>query len=177
MGDATAAMSEAVTLRPIGPDDGPLLLEIYASTRVEELAGVGWDDAQKAEFVRQQFEAQHQQYQEGYRDGTFQVILVGDQPAGRLYLARGVDEIRIVDIAILPAFRGRGIGSGLIAAVQAEAVRTGVAVRIHVERFNPALRLYERLGFRPIVDRGVYLFLEWTATAAAPNRHAGGAPT
>lgn len=159
-------MPDVVTLRPIVPDDAPLLLAIYSSTRVEELAGVAWDDDQKAAFLRQQFEAQHRQYQEGYRDASFQIVLIGGQPAGRLYLASGADEIRIVDIAMLPAFRNRGVGSGLIAQVQAEAMRTGRAVRIHVERFNPALRLYERLGFRPIADRGVYWFLEWAPLAS-----------
>jgi ribosomal protein S18 acetylase RimI-like enzyme len=168
-------MHQQVTLRPIAEDDGPLLFEIYASTRVEELAGVEWDEAQKAAFLRHQFEAQHQQYHEGYRDASFNVILLDGQPAGRLYLARGVDEIRIVDIAILPDFRGRGIGTGLITSIQADAAQAGKAVRIHVERFNPALRLYDRLGFRPIVDRGVYLFLEWTASPAA-SRQAAGSP-
>jgi GNAT superfamily N-acetyltransferase len=153
---------------------GPLLFEIYASTRVEELAGVEWNEAQKTAFLRQQFEAQHQQYQEGYRDASFNVILLDGQPAGRLYLARGIDEIRIVDIAILPAFRGRGVGTGLIMRIQADAAQAGKAVRIHVERFNPALQLYGRLGFRPIVDRGVYVFLEWTAAPAEARQGAGG---
>jgi ribosomal protein S18 acetylase RimI-like enzyme len=166
-------MHQQVTLRPIVEDDGPLLFAVYASTRVEELAGVEWDEDQKTAFLRHQFEAQHQQYQEGYRDASFNVILLDGQPAGRLYLARGVDEIRIVDIAILPDFRGRGIGTGLITGVQADAAQAGKAVRIHVERFNPALRLYDRLGFRPIVDRGVYLFLEWTAA----SRQSAGSPT
>jgi ribosomal protein S18 acetylase RimI-like enzyme len=169
-------MHQQVTLRPIVEDDGPLLFAVYASTRVEELAGVEWDEDQKTAFLRHQFEAQHQQYQEGYRDASFNVILLDGQPAGRLYLARGVDEIRIVDIAILPDFRGRGIGTGLITGVQADAAQAGKAVRIHVERFNPALRLYDRLGFRPIVDRGVYLFLEWTAAPAA-SRQSAGSPT
>lgn len=166
-------MSPAVTLRPVAADDAPLLLEIYASTRTEELAGIPWDEAQKAAFVRQQFEAQHRQYQEAYRDATFDVVLVDGTPAGRLYVARGGDELRIVDVAILPAFRRRGIGTHLIEQVKAAAAREGKAVRIHVERFNPAMRLYERLGFAPIADRGVYLFLECRPEAAAGRRDAG----
>lgn len=173
----TPATPQAVTRRPVVPDDGPLLLEIYASTRLEELAAVPWDDAQKAAFLRQQFEAQHRQYQEGYPDASFDVVLVDGVPAGRLYVACGADELRIVDVAILPAFRNRGIGTMLIAEIQADAIRAGKAVRIHVERFNPALRLYARLGFAPIADRGVYLFLEWTPTESARPERAGQALT
>ena len=46
-------------------------------------------------------------------------------------------------------------------ALQAEAAASRKPLRIHVERFNPALRLYERLGFKQIADRGVYWFMEW----------------
>jgi ribosomal protein S18 acetylase RimI-like enzyme len=91
---------------------------------------------------------------------AFDVILVDGQPAGRLYVSREDDEIRIVDIALLPEYCNRGIGTTLLKGLQSEAAAAGKPLRIHVERFNPALRLYERLGFRQIDDRGVYLFME-----------------
>ena len=100
-------------------------------------------------------------YQEHYAGAAFDVILVFGQPAGRLYVAREEDEIRIVDIALLPDYCNRGIGTTLLRGLQSEAAAAGKPLRIHVERFNPALRLYERLGFHPIADRGVYLFMEW----------------
>ena len=55
----------------------------------------------------------------------------------------------------------RGIGTTLLHGLQSEAAAAGKPLRLHVERFNPALRLYERLGFQQIEDRGVYLFMEW----------------
>ena len=122
---------------------------------------VPWDDAQKAAFVRMQFDAQHAYYQEQYAGASFDIILVGEQPAGRLYFERTAKEFRIIDIALLPEFCNRGIGTTLLHGLQAEAAAAGKPLRIHVERFNPALRLYERLGFRQIDDRGVYLFMEW----------------
>jgi ribosomal protein S18 acetylase RimI-like enzyme len=88
------------------------------------------------------------------------VVLVDGEPAGRLYVRRGDREIRIVDIALLPERRGNGIGTSLLRDLLAEADATGKSVTIHVERFNPALRLYERLGFAVAEDKGVYLFLE-----------------
>jgi ribosomal protein S18 acetylase RimI-like enzyme len=154
-------MDEAVTLRPVGPDDQAFLFEVYASTRVGELATVPWDDLQKAAFLQMQFTAQQQYYQEQYPHAAFEVVLVDGKPAGRLYVNRGPDELRIIDIAILPAWRNRRIGTHLIGSLQTEAALARKPLRIHVERFNPALRLYERLGFVPIADRGVYLFLEW----------------
>ena len=150
-------------MRPIRLDDHPFLLELYASTREQELAALPWDAAQKAAFVRMQFDAQHAQYQEHYAGAAFDIILINGQPAGRLYVARKDEEIRIVDIALLPDYCNRGIGTTLLRGLQSEAAAVGrKPLRIHVERFNPALRLYERLGFRQIADRGVYLFMEWT---------------
>ena len=151
-----------ITLRPIRPEDAPFLLTVYASTREPELAAVEWDMAQKAAFVAMQFDAQHAYYQEHYAGAAFDVIHVDDRPAGRLYVAREADEIRIVDIALLPDFCNRGLGTTLLRGLQSEAATAGKPLRIHVERFNPAMRLYERLGFHPIADRGVYLFMEWT---------------
>jgi len=127
---------------------------------------VDWDAAQKAAFLQMQFAAQHAYYQEQYADAAFDVILVGGQPAGRLYIHRRDDEFRIVDIALLPEFCNRGLGTTLLKNLQSETAAAGKTLRIHVERFNPALRLYERLGFRQIEDRGVYLFMEWRAESA-----------
>jgi ribosomal protein S18 acetylase RimI-like enzyme len=102
-------------------------------------------------------------------DASFDLILLDGQPVGRLYVARWSDEIRIVDIALLPAYCNRGLGTTLVRALQGEAAASGKPLRIHVERFNPALRLYERLGFRLVEDRGVYLFLEWRARIDDPE--------
>ena len=155
-----------VTLRPVKPADEATLIAIYGGTREDELATTDWDDARKHEFVTMQFRAQDQYYRANYANASFDLILADGEPAGRLYVARWPDELRIMDIALLAPFRGRGIGSRLLAELQAEAGLAGKALRIHVERFNPALNLYARLGFRLVEDRGVYLFLEWTPTGA-----------
>ena len=155
--------SSSVSLRPARPEDTPFLLQVYGSVRGGELAATDWTDSQKAQFVEMQFAAQSQYYREHYPDTSFDVIVLDGQPVGRLYVARWSDEIRIVDIALLPAYCNRGLGTTLVRALQAEAAASGKPLRIHVERFNPALRLYERLGFRQTEDKGVYLFLEWLA--------------
>jgi ribosomal protein S18 acetylase RimI-like enzyme len=151
-----------VTLRPITADDLLTLYQIYASTRVEELAQTDWTDEQKTAFLRQQFDAQHQYYQANYPRAQFQMIEDAGVSIGRLYVDRWEDQIRIIDVALLPEFRGRGAGTWLINQVLNEGRRLNLPVTIHVECFNPALRLYERLGFRLEEDKGVYLFLKWT---------------
>jgi ribosomal protein S18 acetylase RimI-like enzyme len=121
---------------------------------------VPWDEAQKEAFLRTQFDAQTSWYREHYADASFDVVVVGGEPAGRFYVHRGESEIRIVDIALLREHRGNGIGTSLLRELLAEADAAGKSVTIHVERLNPALRLYERLGFSIAEDKGIYLFLE-----------------
>ena len=150
-----------VAFRPIRPGDEPFLSQVYASTRLDELAVTDWTDEQKAAFLQMQFAAQHTFYQENYTSTDFLIVLQDDIPVGRLYVARWKDEIRIVDIALLPAYRRTGIGTAMLRDLLTEADAAGKPVRIHVERDNPALRLYQRLGFVMIEDKGVYLFMEW----------------
>ncbi len=149
-----------VSLRPVEPADEGFLLGLYATTRADELALTNWTDGQKAAFVRHQFDAQTNHYREHYPTATFDVILVDGEPAGRLYVDRWSEETRIMDVALLPEWRGRGIGGELIQQIQTE----GRDVSVHVERFNPAQRLYERLGFEHEDAGPVYLMMRWRAT-------------
>ncbi len=140
------------------------LAAVYASTRAEELAVTGWSDEDKAVFCRRQFDAQAAHYRENYPGASFQVIERDGVSIGRLYVARWEKEIRIVDIALLPEHRGTGIGTKLLRELQEEARSVGKSLTIHVERFNPALRLYERLGFKQVEDKGVYLLMSWNCS-------------
>jgi ribosomal protein S18 acetylase RimI-like enzyme len=144
------------TLRRVGPGDTELLLRIYASTREEELSVVAWSDEQRDAFLRQQFAAQAAFWRSQRPDARWDVIEVDGRPAGRLYVDRTSAEIRIVDIALLPEFRGQGIGSALLEDVLTEADEAGLPVTIHVERTNRAQALYQRLGFLGIGGTGVY---------------------
>jgi ribosomal protein S18 acetylase RimI-like enzyme len=154
-----------ISLRSVTPQDNEFLYRVYASTRQEELAQVDWDTAHKEAFLRMQFAAQAKYYAENYDGAQFQIVLLNDTPVGRLYVARWAKGIRIIDIALLPEYRGRGIGSTLLNEILAEGQTRGLPVTIHVERFNPARRLYDRLGFRVAEDKGVYYLLEWTLRA------------
>jgi ribosomal protein S18 acetylase RimI-like enzyme len=150
----------AHALRPVSADDRDLLLRVYASTREDELRILGWSEEQRTAFVRQQFEAQDAYYREHYESAVFDVIEIDGEPAGRLYVARWEDEMRIIDIALLPEYRGRGIGTALLRERLDEAASEGRRLSIHVEVGNRARRLYERLGFVPIEEGGVYVLME-----------------
>jgi ribosomal protein S18 acetylase RimI-like enzyme len=156
-------MSAPISFRRIRPDDDAFLFRVYASTREEELALVNWDPAAKEAFLQMQFGAQHQFYQSEFSSAAFELVLKDDTPIGRLYVDRRPDEIRIIDIALLPEFRNAGIGSALLEDLQSEAARVGKPLRIHVERYNRALLLYQRLGFREIDRSEIHLLMEWTA--------------
>ncbi|MCC7505209.1 MAG: GNAT family N-acetyltransferase [Saprospiraceae bacterium] len=155
---------EALRYRPIEPADEALLYSIYASTRAEEMALVQhvWSQEQINAFLNQQFQAQHQYYQQLFPNRDFRIILYDEVPAGRLYLDERPDDIRIVDITLLPDFRNRGLGEYILRSILEKAASAGKTVSIHVERMNPARHLYDRLGFRMIDDSNqVYLLMEW----------------
>src|SRR5688500_2223647 len=151
----------SLRLRTITPEDDSFLAGLYASTRAEELAVTGWSAEETAAFCRQQYDAQSAHYRENYPGASLQVIEREGELLGRLYVARWENEIRIMDIALLPQFRGSGIGTQLLRDLQDEARGAAKSLTIHVERFNPALRLYERLGFQQAEDKGVYLLMSW----------------
>lgn len=157
--DVAAALR--LRLRPTTDADRELLVRLYASVRAQELDQVAWQPGQRDAFVRMQFDLQDRQYREHNPDGAFDVVEVEGELAGRLYVDRRPTDIRVVDIALLPAYRGRGIGTHLLRELLAEAAATGRTVSIHVEVHNPAAALYERLGFAPVAEVGVYRRMEW----------------
>jgi GNAT superfamily N-acetyltransferase len=168
-------------LRPAGPDDGELLYRIYASTREAELAVTGWDASVKEAFLRMQFAAQDSHYHATFPAASYDLIVglashdeatgkpagetggtAKDEVLGRLYVDRGAEAWLVLDLALLPEHQRKGIGTCLLTRVRTEAAAAGRPVRLHVERFNQARRLYQRLGFTQVADDGgVYLLLEW----------------
>nr|WP_246583674.1 GNAT family N-acetyltransferase [Bradyrhizobium iriomotense] len=152
-----------MTFRRITDADLPLLARIYASTRTEELAPVPWSDTQKRAFLDMQFRAQHTHYQQYYPDADWLIIMRGSEDVGRLYLERLPTEDRIIDIALLPEHRRCGLGEALLRDLLDEAAAAGRSVEIHVEKQNPAMRLYRRLGFITEQDKGVYDLMRWSA--------------
>ena len=154
-----------LSLRFATPADNAFQLALYASTRAEELALVDWSSEQKQAFVQMQFNAQNTHYAAYYPAAQTSIVQLEGQPIGRTIVDRSARHLLLMDIALLPEQRGRGIGTTLIRALIDEATQTGRGILLHVEFFNPAQRLYLRLGFRKIADQGVYWEMEWLPTS------------
>jgi ribosomal protein S18 acetylase RimI-like enzyme len=155
------AAQAGLTFRPITDADLPFLFQVYASTRAEELAVTPWSDAQKASFLNMQFRAQHTHYQQHYAAADYLVIERDGQDIGRLYLERTPLDLHLIDIALLPGHRGKGTGEALLRDLMDEAAAAAKPITIFVEKFNPAMRLYQRLGFQTEEDKGVYDLMRW----------------
>lgn len=160
MNTSSVTTAGRVTLRPVVDSDREFLVALYASTRDEELSQVEWAQGQREAFIRMQFDAQDRQYRLHNPEGSFDVIEVDGRSAGRLYVDRRPGDLRIVDLSLLPAYRGAGVGSRLLTGLIEEAGDSGRIVSIHVEVHNPAAALYTRLGFVAVAEHGVYRRME-----------------
>ncbi|UMR31044.1 GNAT family N-acetyltransferase [Massilia sp. MB5] len=153
-------------LRPCQPQDEAFLRRVYAATRAGEIALTGWSAEQAEAFLRMQFDAQHQQYHARNPGAAFDIVELDGEAVGRLYVRREAGRIHVIDIAILPPWRGRGLGGALLRALQAEARQADASLSIYVEINNRAQVLYQRLGFQVISTAGLYRLMEWRATTA-----------
>ncbi len=158
-----------IRLRPISGEDLPFLRELYASTRTEELASLLWDQAAKDAFLDQQFNAQHSYYQTHFPHAEFLLIEHAGHPMGRAYLLWDGAHLQIIDLALIPAWRGQGIGSQLLHGWLSRADAQGLSVGLHVESYNPAQNLYLRNGFAVAGENGVYL--KMLRPPCLPHRH------
>jgi ribosomal protein S18 acetylase RimI-like enzyme len=151
---------EPILFRPVTENDMDFLYRIYASTRLEEMGATGWDKVQVESFLTMQFNLQHIQYMQNYPDASFNLILAGYLPAGRLYVDRKKDSLHIIDVALLQEFRRQGIGGFIMKGLTEEADATGRMMSLCVEMNNPILPFYRALGFREMNLKGIYYYME-----------------
>ncbi len=149
-----------VSCRPEQPEDEAFLFALYSSTRQEELQALGWDDTMRDAFLRMQFQAMRRGYRSMFPRAEFSIILAGEEPAGRTVINRAQEEIRLVDISLLHQYRGRGIGTGILSNLLAEALRTGLPLRLSAMKASRALDWYRRKGFHQMGESGPYVHLE-----------------
>jgi|SRR5437016_1796225 len=155
-------------LRPVADRDEQFLLSVYAGTRAEELAQAEWEPGQRELFIKWQFDLQRREYDVRFPDAEYKVILVDEQPAGRIWIGRDREQIRLLDIALLSQFQNRGVGTLLLRRLMDESNRSGKALRHMVFVLNnDAHRFYERLGFVVIEDFGAYKHMEWKSEPPA----------
>ena len=154
-------MTTKITFRPIREKDMPLLLRVFESTR-PDVALSTLPDEQKSQFLQMQFRAQHQQYQARFPHAEYLLVLRENVAVGRLYVDRREDEIRILDLAILPEHRRQGIGSSVVAGLLNDADRVAKPVRIFIEKQHGGeLAWYERLGFETTEEIETHILMQW----------------
>jgi ribosomal protein S18 acetylase RimI-like enzyme len=150
----------AVLLRPFRAEDQEFLFKLYAAARQAEVSAWGWSGAQQEAFLRMQFNAQQRSYEMTYEGTEHHIIMLDDNPVGRIMVLRKAETALLIDIALLPEYRGRGIGGGLVRELIERCNKDHVGVRLQVLKTNPAQRLYERLGFRKIGEDELYYQME-----------------
>jgi ribosomal protein S18 acetylase RimI-like enzyme len=157
-------LAQPFLLRPAAPGDDAFLRALYRSTREPEIAAWGWPEPQVAAFCEMQFRAQSAGYRQSYPEAEYLVIsAANDGPIGRLTRAQRADSLALVDIALLPAFRGRGAGTWAIRRLQQEAAARAVPLVLHVDKASPAFALYRRLGFAVVSEDGMRYGMRWAA--------------
>ncbi|MCP4220810.1 MAG: GNAT family N-acetyltransferase [bacterium] len=160
---------DTLQFRPITEDDDPFLHALYASTRTYEMVHTGWDQKQINEFLSMQFKLQHKQYIQNYPEASFEIILRDNAPIGRLYVDRREKEVRILDIALLADYCGKGIGAEIMNELISECREKNLPLNLHVERLNPALRFYQRLGMKNVAENEHYFLMEIEPNPGAPG--------
>ena len=156
-----------LTYRNASSEDAEFLFKLYASTRTEELNAWGWDSQQQEAFLKMQFHAQQTSYQNQFPNSNYQIVLMQQLAIGSMLVIRDEAEIRLADIALLPEYRDRGIGSFLLQNLLAEATQAVKPLRLQVIQFNRAIQLYQRLGFAKVGDNGTHFLMEWQPPSAA----------
>jgi GNAT superfamily N-acetyltransferase len=151
----------SISLRPVTEADKEFLLELYQSSRGDDLRQLGWDEDRISEFLSFQHDAQQLFYRTDHQQASDEIVLVAGQPAGRLVVEQREGEIRCIEIALLPAHRGAGVGTKLLRELQQQARQINKPLRLQVIRFNRALTLFERLGFERTSETGTHFQMEW----------------
>lgn len=156
-----ATQENSISLRPVTTEDAPFLLELYKSSRGEDVRGLGWEEARVSEFLDLQYEARQRFHANEYRRPVDQIVMRSGEPIGRIMFEPREHEIRGVDIALQPEHRCAGIGAQLLRDLQTEAQRQKKPLRLQVIRFSRAISLFERLGFQRTSETGTHFQMEW----------------
>ena len=152
---------DSISLRPVTAADGPFLLKVYKSSRGEDLRGLGWEEERISEFLDMQYTAQQNFYETDYRQASDQVVLFDGLPVGRMIIETRENEIRCVDLGLLPEYRRLGVGTELLRQLQQQATTARKPLRLQVIRFSRAVSLFERLGFVRTSETGTHFQMEW----------------
>jgi ribosomal protein S18 acetylase RimI-like enzyme len=152
--------SLSINFRPQDAADAKFLADLFVADRAEEFRWSGLDESQLALLLDQQQRAQDAHYRAQFPKADFSIVESGGECIGRLIVDKGTQAHHLVDIVLVPRFRGRGLGGKAVAGLLSQASQQNLPVRLHVKKGNPAQRLYERLGFVALEERGIHIYME-----------------
>lgn len=150
-----------ISSRLINKSDEDFLYCLYGLGRIEELAPLLWNNTQKESFLQSQYGARKQHYQSHYHNSIHQIITLDSFDVGMIHYCEKEDEIRLVDIAVMPEFQNKGVGTTLVEELIHFTKQCQKPLRLSVLKYNlNALRLYERLGFSVVSEDDMYNVME-----------------
>lgn len=163
---ATPDSAPDYTLRPARPEDADFLFSVFVASRERELSVLPLPPEQAAAFARQQYRAHLMGQETEFPDAVELIVeMPGEDgrpvPTGRLVRAERPGEVWICDLAVMPDRRNAGLGAALLRAAMDEVTARGLILRGSVTPYNPARRLYARLGVVELPGQGAYIPLEW----------------
>jgi len=149
-----------IQLRAAEEKDASFIEAVYRTTREAELNLTNWSEFQKSAFISMQSAAQLSDYKKKFPAARFQVIVYKKKDIGRFFTCETENEIRLLDITILPEYTGKGIGTNLLQRLIQRSNKVQRKISLHVIASNPAMKLYQRLGFVQIKKDGLYYYME-----------------
>ena len=149
-----------IQLRPVEEKDAAFIEAVYRTTREAELHLTNWSEHQKNAFISMQSAAQLADYKTKCPGARFQVIIYNKKDAGRFFTCETENDIRLLDITILPEFTGKGIGTNLLHRLIQRSTKVQKKISLYVLASSPAIKLYQRLGFIHIKSNGLYYYME-----------------
>ena len=153
-----------LTLRPERDDDQAFRYQLFCQSRPPEWDMVQIDPQVREALMRHQFEAQTKGYLTQFPKARFDIIELGGERIGRIVVDRPGNELHIVDQAIVPHMRSKGLGTTMMRVLMDEAASANIPVRLTVASTNdPSLRLYLRLGFVETNAIPMYVEMLWKA--------------
>jgi GNAT superfamily N-acetyltransferase len=148
-------------VRPALQQDEQFVYDVAYQVMHDHLHAHLWDPNIRHALLDLQVRSKNASYAAVHPGADYAIIMQDDQPVGRMIIDRSGEFYHLVDISIVPAHRGAGIGTRLVLALCMEAETIHKSVRLYVSITNPrAAELYKRLGFRVIEDQQTDILME-----------------
>lgn len=153
-----------ISLHKVELKHNDFLLKVFKESRPELDYIHGLGEEEKSAIVFQQFTIESQQLMQIYPDAELNIVMLNEEPVGRIYVYHGEKADRIIEIGLLAEYRGKGIGKKLIIEVIKNSKKAGKNVRLQVAWFNEkAYSFYKKVGFHIIENNEVFFEMEYVS--------------